>query len=235
MNTCHFLPVITLGLLTILPFHRATAENDSFLTALLRFTGITVTPSTVRGSEGFFMTGDIWLVQLGEAQISEPRKITSAGTYHTPLWIPGEQSILAMKEGRLIRLNPDGKEEETLHTLKDNTELLGFDRTNSNFTLVLQDSIVGILSVKSGQITPLSYDKEKDRYRVDQLRSDFRDYGTTQVSIENKDIKDSQGHFKKVNTIHINLGNKDIQIACPSACSQPALKEDGRQLLFIGQ
>ena len=95
---------------------------------------------------------------------------------------------------------------------------------------------MGVLSVASGQVTPLPYDKEnpEDRFGLDQLRRGFRDYGNTQVSIENQSEVDPQGHFKPSSTIHIKLGNKDISIRCPITCSQPALAEDGQQLLFIG-
>jgi hypothetical protein len=234
MNSRHFLSIISLCVLTLLPLHRSMAEDKSFLTAILRFTGITATPSTVRGNDNF-MEGDIWLAHVGEAEASEPRKITSGGTYHTPLWLPGSQSILAMKGDKLVRLSAQGNEEKTLHTLTDNTALVGFDKNNPDLVLVLQEPLAGILTLAKGQITPLPYDMEKtdDRNGLDMLRSGFRDYGTVQVSIENKRVKDSQNHFKQFNTIHIKRGNNDIPISCLSACSQPALAEDGRQILFI--
>ncbi len=235
MNSRHFLQVILLCILTILPFNRATAEGDSFLATLLRFTGISVTANQVKGSDDF-REGDIWLIHVGEAEVSEPRKITSDGAYHTPLWIPGSQSILTMKGDKLVRLNTQGNEEKMLHTLTDNTALLGFDKNDPNLVLVIQEFVVGMLSLANGQITPLPYDEEKpdDRFGLDQLRSGFRDYGTVQVSIENQRRIDPQGHFKQFNTIHIKQGEKDIPISCPSACGQLALAEDGRQLLFIG-
>ena len=236
MNLRQVLPIISLCILTILPLYPVTAESVSFLTALLRFTGISVTANQVKGSEGL-MEGDIWLAHVGAAEASEPLKITSDGTYHTPLWIPGSLSLLAMKGDKLIQLNAQGNGEKTLHTLTDNTELLGFDKNNPNQVLVLQEEpIVGVLSVASGQVTPLPYDKEnpEDRFGLDQLRRGFRDYGNTQISIENQSKVDPQGHFKPSSTIHIKMGNKDISISCPITCSQPALAEDGRQLLFIG-
>lgn len=236
MISRHSLPIISLCILTILPFHQATAaESDSFLAALLRFTGITATPSTVRGNDSF-EEGDIWLVDVVGASATVPRKITSGKIYHAPLWIPGSQSILALKSDKLVQLNVQGKEEKILHTLPDNTELLGFDKNNPNLVLVLQDSIAGVLKLENGQITLLPYDKQnpEDRSKLDQLRSDFRDYGTAQVSIENQSKVDPQGHFKQFSMIHIKLDKKDIPISCPSACSQPALAADERQLLFIG-
>ena len=237
MNTKQFLPIISLGILTILPFQPATAEDNSFLTALLRFTGITATPSAVKGNDDF-VTGNIWLVQIEAAKASEPRKITKDGNYHTPLWIPGSQAILAMKGDKLVQLNAQGHEEKTPHTLTKNTALLGFDKRDTNRILVLQRPLaVGILTLANGQIMPLPYDNNnsKEREAFDQLRKDFRSYDSAKVSVNEKKKPDSQGRFKSLYTILIEqLGGKDISISCPSDCSQPAFSEDGRQLLFIG-
>jgi hypothetical protein len=213
--------------------HQANASD--FLDTLLRFTGITASPSQTRVNDGV-REGDIWLVHVGEEEASEPRKITSDGAYHTPLWVPQSQSILAMKGDKLVQLSVQGNEEKTLHTLTDNTELLGFDKNNPSLMLVLQESLAGVLTLANGQITPIPYDKKmpEDRYRLDQLRSGFRDYGTAQVSIENQSKVDPRGLFKELNTIHIKRSTKDIFISCPSTCSQPAFAEDGGQLLFIG-
>ena len=237
MNTKQFFPIISLCILTILPFQLATAEGNSFLTAILRFTGITATPSTVRGNDNF-MEGDIWLVQIEAAKASEPRKITKDGNYHTPLWMPGSQAILAMKGDKLIQLNAQGNEEKTLHTLTKNTALLGFDKHDRNRILVLQRPLaVGVLALSNGQITPLPYDNNnsKEREAFDQLRKDFRSYDSAKVSVNEKKKPDSQGRFKSLYTILIEqLNRKDVSISCPSDCSQPAFSEDGRQLLFIG-
>jgi len=237
MNTKQFLPIISLGILTILPFQPATAEGNSFLTALLRFTGITATPSAVKGNDNF-MEGDIWLVQIEAAKASQPQKITKDGNYHTPLWIPGSQAILAMKGDKLIQLNAQGNEEKTLHTLIKNTALLGFDKRDTNRILALQRPLaVGILALANGQITPLPYDNNnsKEREAFDQLRKDFRSYDSAKVSVNKKKKRDSQDRFKPLFTILIEqLGGKDISISCPSDCSQPALAENGQQLLFIG-
>jgi len=236
MKSRHFLPIISLCILTILPFQRATAKGDSFLAALLRFTGITATPSTVRGNDNF-MEGDIWLVQIRETEASKPLKITHGGSYQTPLWIPGSQSILAMKGNKLVQLNVQGAEEKTLYTLPDNTALFGFDSHDTNRILVIQEAIVGVLTRENGHITALPYDSNnsKERDAFDQLRSDFRDYGSVKISIKSKKAVNSQGHFKQFNTILIEQrGKTDISVACPSACGQPALTENGRQLLFIG-
>ena len=236
MNSRHFLPIISLCVLTIAPVPQLAAKSESFLDALLRFTGISITADKVKGVDNF-INGNIWLVHIEAAGSGKPQQITHDGTYHTPLWMPGSLNIIAMKGGNLVRLNAQSAEEKTLYVLPDTTALLGFDKNDPNRVLVLQESLVGVLALASGKITPIPYDKDKpEEYRkgLDQLMSGYRDYGTTQVEIKNQLRHDSRNKFQQLNTINIKRGNKDIPISCPSACDQPALTEDGQQLLFIG-
>lgn len=242
MNSRHFFQALLLFILTIATVPQVVAvtphiaeKDDSFLAALLRFTGIGATPSTVRGGDKF-MEGDIWLVKIRAAEVSEPQKITRDGIYHTPLWIPKSQTILAMKGDKLVQLNAQGNEEKTLHTLTNNTMLLGFDKNDTNRVLMLQGFLASVLTLVNGQSTLLPYDKSKpkDREGLDQLSSDFRDYGSAQVFIENKSEPDPQGYIEQSSTIYIKRVKHDISIKCPSTCGQPALTKDGRQLLFIG-
>jgi dipeptidyl aminopeptidase/acylaminoacyl peptidase len=181
--------------------------------------------------------GDIWLVQTGETGTDAIRRITKDGNYRTPLWHPGGQSILAMKDrNKLVQLNTQGSKEVQLHAFATkNTVLIGFDRSNPDRVLVQQEPLVGVLSLANGKITPLPYDPKnaKDREALDQLNSDTRYYGNIIVSIVDQAVVDLKGRAQTIYTIKIDNNVNDIAIKCPSVCSQPALSSDGRQLLFI--
>ena len=156
MSIRYFQQMILLCVLATLPLNKAMAE--SFIDALLRFTGISITTSQVRGS---FIEGTIWLVNIDKSGANEVKQITSDGTYHSPLWIPvSGDKLLAVKEDKLIQLNIEGIEEKMLHSLSDFTILLGFDKSDSNSILIIQGSITAEISLASGQITLLPYDKE---------------------------------------------------------------------------
>jgi hypothetical protein len=235
MKAKQYIPVISLLILTIAPVQPVTAE-ENFLAALLRFTGISVTASQVKGNNNF-VEGDVWLVQIGAAQASAPQKITRDGRYHSPLWIPGSNVILAMKGEKLIQLSVQGTEEKILYTLTKNTELLGFDKSNPNLVLIIQDSLVAVLTLTNGEMTPLPYDNKnaKEREAVEQLRKDFRDYGAAKLSVDNRKEASSAG-YRSIDTILIEPHNdRPVAINCPTTCSQPALVANGQQLLFIGQ
>lgn len=224
--------MMLLCFLLTLPWSYAMA--GSFLDALLRFTGISITTSQVRGS---FIRGNIWLVSIDKSGANQAKQITRGGTYHSPLWVPGSDKILAMKEDKLIQFNIEGGEEKMLHSLSKFTILLGFDKSDSNSILVINGSVPAVFLLDSGQVKLLPYDKEnsEDRGALDGLMSGFRDYGNTEVFIEKQGGADANGVSKKINKIHIKSGEQDLVISCPAECGQPALREDGGWLVFVGQ
>ena len=212
----------------------ATAAN-SFLETILRFTGISITPNQTRGNNNF-NEGEIWLVQLGQSQVSESRKITHSKSYRTPLWIPGHHLLVAMKGKQLVQMDEQGNQEKALHTLTYDTALIGFDKNDPNRVLVLRDSVVGILSLKNWQITPVSYDENnpKDRAGLDKLTNNSREYASAKLFVESKKEPKSQGGFNTFNTIRIETnGGKNFAITCPWTCGQATLSENAQQLLYI--
>ncbi len=219
-------------MLVILPSNKAIAE--SLLDALMRFTGIDITTSRVRGS---FINGNLWLIKINKSGVNEPKKITDDGLYHSPLWVPGSSVILAIKENKLIQFNTDDYKGGIRHVFSKKTILLGFDKSNANLILILQGSLPAVFSLSDSQIIPLPYDKKngEDRDALGLLLNDYRNYGNTEVFIDKQTRADGKSSFKKINRIHIKTGDQDIAISCTGTCAQPALNRDGQQLVFVGQ
>lgn len=225
---------ILLITLILIPLNSVMAE--SFVDSLLRFTGISITTKQVRGS---FITGNIWLINLNQADTNKAKQITNNKSYHSPLWIPGaKDKLIAINEDKqLVRLNVQGVEEKILHQLTHFTVLLGFDKNDSDSVLILQGESPTVLRLGTGQIKLLPYDKNNsvDTDALDRLMSNFRDYGETQVFIENQSQVDASGHFNQINKIHIKNAEKSMEISCLAECAQPALNSLKNRLVFIDQ
>ncbi len=236
MNTLYPKKIILLCILVLLPSHGVMAGSFS---DVLQAMGISIAPSGLR-STGSFMEGNLWLSKINQSGTNEPKPITRDGNYHSPLWIPGSNKILAIKENKLVYLEIDGSAEKILFSLPDSITLHGFDKRNANSVLILQKKNDGpapsLLSLVNGQITLLPYDKEnkEDGIAVERLRRDYRKYGHVEVLIDSKLIVDAGGNTEEINKIHIKVNQKDIVIPCPENCAQPALTEDRRQLVFVG-
>jgi hypothetical protein len=229
-----FNKIILLCTLVLLPLHDVMAST--FVEVLARFTGISSTPSAVKGTT--FPEGNLWLSEIDKSGDYKAKPITSDGTYQSPLWISGNK-ILAVKENnKLVQLEIDGSKERILHTFSDFTILAGFDKNDANSILILQDSGPAVISLTSGQITLLSYDKKENSKDSDALarlkRINSRHYGNMQVFVEERGEVGARGRGKKSNKIHVEMDKKKMVIPCPVDCTQPALSEDGRLLVFVG-
>ena len=235
MSVRHANQIIIFFFLAALPLCNVMAE--SFPDKLLRIAGISATPDKLRGEPGIVIKGNLWLVTLDESGDNEPQQITGDGTYHSPLWIPGSDKILAIKADKLIQLDIEGGKEQTLHVFSDLTILVGFDKHDANSILILQNSEPAVFSMASGQITLLPYDikNSADRGALDRLRSsviNYRDYGDIKVLVSSKPIFVAGGH-EEINKIHIKDGKQDIEMPCSEKCVQPALSWDRKQLVFV--
>lgn len=236
MNTRYPKQIILLCVLVILPLRGVMA--GSFSETLLRFTGISIAPSGVRGDSRSIIQGNLWVVKIDQPGTNEPRPITRDGTYHSPLWIPGSNKILTVKENNLVQLEINGSKEKILFPLSESTALYGFDKRDANTVLILQNNIPAMLSLTSGQITLLPYDKDnkEDQGAVAGLSRDSRKYGQTEVLIiPITKIFDAGGNVEEIKEIRIRrVDSKGIVIPCPENCTQPALTEDEHRLVFVG-
>lgn len=223
--------LLCIGLLS--PLQSVMAGSFS---GILRVMGISVAPSGVRGTS-VVSQGNLWLSRIGGAGAHRSEPITRDGTYHSPLWMPGSNQILVVKGNKLVQLDPEGNGEKVLYPLGGFTTLHGFDKRDARSVLILQDSVPAILSLANGKTTFLPYDKEneEDRTAVTRLGRDYRNYGHIKVFIESQPMFDELDNEEGNNKIHI-IGEQmpEIVIPCPEYCIQPALSENGQQLIFVG-
>ncbi|HSO72532.1 MAG TPA: hypothetical protein VLR91_07790, partial [Thermodesulfobacteriota bacterium] len=63
--------------------------------------GISANPGQLKGLEGFSGPGGIWVANLGTGKRV---KISLAGTYRSPLFLAGEEDLLALKGGQVVRI-----------------------------------------------------------------------------------------------------------------------------------
>ena len=107
---------------TAIPWQEAWCQ--SFWSTVLRMTGISATPSQLKGPDDEIQAGEIWVADL-------PRKtrlrITRHGGYRSPVFLAGDEHILALKGNKIIQIPLAGGEPKSLYTLKAVTKLVGVD------------------------------------------------------------------------------------------------------------
>ena len=233
MKTIHR-PVCSLFLLIALTTPLHGAQADSFWQTLFRVTGISATPRSMKDVNGQ-KSGNIWTVNLAQQSRSQ---VTRDGGYRFPVFLPADQNILALKGDEMVQVAVHGGEARALHTLQRAVKIVGFNKENYDQVLILRENedgtpLVGFLSLKTGQVTSIPYDKnsDEDRLMLSHLLGWERVYNDTRVYVK-VEIKGSR--YKS--DVYIKRGNQDeINLSeCGGAiCDQPSLSHNGRQVVFI--
>lgn len=212
--------------------------KESFWQRVLRASGIAANPSTLKGPERG-ASGQIWVAELGGKRT---RELTAGGGYRSPVFIPGRNSILALKGSDIVRLPVGGGAPERLYTINGISKLVGFNRDTPDQLLVLtEDSFakpsVGWLSVKTGRFVPMPYDpaSSEDKRMLEHLRGWDRVYGGTSVYVNSLIKQSLSGPVEWTDVFLKAERGEPINVSrCEDVdCGQPSLSANGRLLVFI--
>jgi hypothetical protein len=226
--------IAAIGLALALP---TAAAAESLVEKLLRVSGLTASPAQMRNPGEEVDAGDVWMVP---ADGGTPVALTTGGGYRSPIFAPTDGSIVALRGDTLVRIPAGGGSAVPVQHAPGILKLVGFDTGNADEIVVLLDggaAPVGVLSVKSGKVTPLPYDAKSnaERRMLAQVRGQERTYGDASVYVRteskrglSRTIEWADVHFRRGNAPPRNVS------ACDGVnCGQPALSPDGRRIAFV--
>jgi hypothetical protein len=190
-----FIPFCWAWIIPIAMAHEAWCQ--SFWATVLRVTGISATPSQMKGPDDEVQAGDIWVADL----VRKTRlRVTRHGGYRSPIFLAGDEHILALKGHTIIQISLSGGEPKSLYTLKEVAKIVGLDKTVPDKVLILfqkaaGSDAAGVLSLKSGQVTRLPYDGESQDYggMISHMKEWERVYGDTKVYVRTESKSDMAG------------------------------------------
>lgn len=247
------LSLLVFGLFAALS--RPAAAGD-WLDQVARFLGISKTPSQVKAAEGppdvhpgpsmkrpqpskdRFKTGDIFVTALDGV----PKRVTTDGGYRSPVFLPGDAGLLALQDDAVVRIPLSGGAVRKLQTAPRALKLLGVDASDADRVLVLLEtpdggSELGVLALKSGQVTPLPHDRDSKAHRrlISHLRGNDREYEgvTVYVKTESKARLGGQVEWTDVYVKLANAAPVNVSRCDGVDCGQPALSPDGKRVAFI--
>lgn len=231
---CH-VPILT-GLVFIVAMGLGPLSyGQDFTTKVLDFLGISATPGAQRGEVETEFSGDIWLAELDTGARS---RLTQEGGYRSPVFMPSDKGILALKGDDLEFIPLSGGEPEKRATLAGVMKLVGFHQQDKDKLLVLfkgnSGTAVGILSLKDGKVSPVPYGN-KDISILNHLRGWERVYDKTvlQVRIE---YAPGTGQSQEWTDVYIKRGAdspQNISRCKGTNCGQPSLSSDGNKVAYI--
>jgi hypothetical protein len=225
---------LSTGVLLVIVLSATAAAQETLLQKLLRIPGLTAAPSQLRGPGEAIAPGNIWIAPV---EGGAPKALTLDGGYTSPIF-SGDGRVYALRGDTLVRLPQETGAGVTVHKAPKVLKLVGFDGANADELVVLVDaaggsSPLGVLSLRSGRITPLPVDASSDEQRrmLAQIRSQERTYATVNVYMGG----DGRGTSRTTN-VYVRRGDaapRNISACKGVTCVQPALSPDGRSVVFI--
>lgn len=212
----------------------------SFTERLLKFLGIADSPGTLKGPGGEGSSGELCLADL-DARTT--RALTSSAGYRSPIFLPGNSDVLALRGSEVVRLPRAGGETRKLYSVDGILKLVGASSEDASTVLILLRSgvgghpRVGLLTVSTGSVTPMPYDAAsgQDLQMVEDLEGWSRTYGNQHV-YTHRQSKQALSGTVEWSDVFLQVDNQrplDVSQCDGVNCGQPSLSSDGRWVVFV--
>jgi hypothetical protein len=228
---------IQVAVIAALSVQPCTAQ-ETLIQKLLRISGLTAAPSQMRGPGDEVDPGNIWIADLDR---HTTKAVTDGGGYRSPVF-SSDGKIYALRGDTIVRISPGGGPAAPVRKASGAEKLVGFESDGADDIVVLFDtagaaSPLGVVSLKSGRITPLPYDPKSDGQRrmVAQVRAQDRVYGDTTVYTKTETKRGLSRNIEWMD-VYIRRGNGEPQniSGCDGvSCVQPALSPDRRSVAYV--
>ena len=213
--------------------------STSFTEKLLKFFGISDSPSTLKGPDEI-TSGELWLADL---DAKSTRALTTGAGYRSPVFLAGTKSVLALRGNDVMRIPSGGGEGKKLYSVSAIVKLLGSGSEDPGKVLILLQGEaggrprVGLLTVSTGAVTVVPYDpaSNQDLQMVESLEGWSRTYGDKYIYVK-RQTKQAFSGTVEWSDVFLNVGNRepvDVSRCDGANCGQPSLSEDGRLLVFV--
>ena len=196
--------------------NRVTASREP---TTLRFSGVSATPNTLKGSDDELVSGQVWMADVRSGAM---RKITPEFGYRSPVYYPNGADILVLQGADVVRISSGAEPPAKLYHIAGIIKLVGFSIDDPDQVLMLKEDEQGRtsgsrLSVETGAVRLLPYDPGATVY----IKRESRETLSGTVEISNVFVK-STGKDP------LNISRCDM-----TNCGQPSLSPDGNRVLFI--
>jgi len=214
--------------------------STSFTEKLLKFFGISDSPSTLKGPGDEVTSGELWVADLDS---KSTRPLTSNGGYRSPVFLAATTSVLALRESDVMEVPSGGGEAKKLYSVNAIIKLLGFGSEDPGKVLILLRGGAdghprpGLLTVNTGAVTIIPYDpaSSQDLQMVENLQGWSRTYGNKYIYVK-RQAKEALSGTVEWSDVFLKVNNQepvDVSRCDGVNCGQPSLSEDGRLLVFI--
>ena len=214
--------------------------STSFTEKLLKFFGISDSPSTLKAPGDEVTSGELW---LGDLDSKTTRALTSSTGYRSPVFLAGTKDVLALRGSDVMQVLSGGGEGKRLYSVDGIIKLVGFGSEDPGKVLILLRGEAGgrprvaLLTVRTGAVTVVPYDpaSSQDLQMVENLQGWARTYGDRHIYVKHQS-KQALSGIVEWSDVFLKMGNQepvDVSQCDGAQCGQPSLSEDGRLLVFV--
>ena len=181
-------------------------------------------------------SGEIW---LADAATNVRVQLTADAGYRWPVFDAGAARIVALRQNDIVEIPLAGGAARRLAAVEGISKLIGFDREQPDRVLVLrtqQDAEIAVLSLATGELTPIRYDADSDGMLLAHLRGNERVYGDTILYLRKETRTDVTGAVLDWTDVFIKEGGgrpRNISQCDGVDCSQPSLSADRSRIAFV--
>jgi len=223
---------------TFFPFPVNAEKTETWWEAILRVAGISATPSSLKGPRDSMTDGELWVVN---AEGGGRFQIVAGREFRSPIFRQDQQSVLALRGEEIVEVKVSGLIETPipLFSVSGIGKLVGGIKDDSDTILILQKGdTVGLLSLETGQVTPLPYDTKssEDRQMVNHLRDWSREYGDSRLYVERQTDVGLGGITIEWTDVYVKEGQKspeNLSHCQGTNCSQPSLSPDETLVVYV--
>jgi len=214
----------------------SSARADSFFDLIMEVLGISATPSQMKGDSDV-SAGQVW---IADVERGTRTALTTDPGYRWPVYEPGGEAIIALEGDSLVRIPPRTGKVKALLKMPGVEKLVGFDRKDPDKLLVVLDkdtAPLALLSLKTGNLTPLPYDPKSKEHRrmLGHVKGEERVYGTARVYVKTESKQAMEGELEW-SEVYLQQGEampRNIRNGDGVNCGQPSLSPDGKAVVYI--
>jgi hypothetical protein len=207
-------------------------------TDLAMIAGIGASPKMQKAPPGDLVRGDVFLMVPQTAALAS--RITSSGRFHSPIFLPGNEKLLALQDDHLVELSVAGNEPRTLATLPGIIRLVGVHPQTPNEVLTLIETKQGfqlaLFDLEARRLTAIleaAPADDREQAFVWSARGESRDYGETRLFVEQ-----STNEVAAWWDVLVQRGDQPPQNLTRGngvSSRQPAMSHDQRFIAFVSQ
>ncbi len=198
---------------------------------ILRLAGLATNPVHFRGGQDLSKAGDLMVYDRDRGSRCQ---ITSGRDCRSPIFLPGDEFILALCGGQLVRLPLAGGPGQPTPVKVQPARLVAAG--DGSVLVFLEDNSLAVLDLRSGEAALLPGElSDADLQLLELYRGPSRTYDD-RLQLEVAPREDRSGLFPlRWSDVFLSEGGKRINVSdCEGApCGQPALSFDRRRVVYV--